>query len=99
MTDRQLLTVQQVADHAQLSKASVYRAIHAGQLPALRFRRTIRVRLEDVAAWEDRNRIEPAPVAVLPDRPTARPRMSLVAPVTADNVMDRVRAATKGRVA
>ena len=44
------LTVAEVADIMRVSKMTVYRLVHAGDLPAVRFGRSYRVPLEAVEA-------------------------------------------------
>jgi excisionase family DNA binding protein len=41
--DDAFLTVAEVAERMRVSKMTVYRLVHAGSLPAVRFGRTIRV--------------------------------------------------------
>ena len=43
LSELRLLTVAEVADRVRLSKMSVYRLIHAGQLPALKLGGSYRV--------------------------------------------------------
>ncbi|WP_207345435.1 helix-turn-helix domain-containing protein [Arthrobacter sp. E3] len=42
-TNVKFLTVQEVAELMRLSKMTVYRMVHAGELPAVRFGRSYRV--------------------------------------------------------
>lgn len=46
----QFMTVTEVADMMRVSRMTVYRMIHAGDLPAVRFGRSYRVPLEAVEA-------------------------------------------------
>jgi len=46
-----LLTVEQVADFFRLSKLTVYKFIHSGELPAVRLGRSFRVRQADVGRF------------------------------------------------
>jgi excisionase family DNA binding protein len=46
----ELLTVAEVAEQVRVSKMTVYRMIHSGELRAVRVGRSFRVRRED---WED----------------------------------------------
>ncbi|MET4640222.1 helix-turn-helix domain-containing protein [Mycetocola sp. 2940] len=43
MEDVRFLTVAEVADMMRVSKMTVYRMVHAGDLPAIRFGRSFRV--------------------------------------------------------
>lgn len=43
MADIRLLTVAEVADLARVSTMTVYRMVHAGELPAIRFGRSYRI--------------------------------------------------------
>jgi excisionase family DNA binding protein len=43
MSDVRFLTVAEVADLMRVSKMTVYRLVHAGELPAVRFGRSYRV--------------------------------------------------------
>ncbi len=43
LTDVRFLTVAEVADIMRVSKMTVYRLVHAGELPAVRFGRSYRV--------------------------------------------------------
>lgn len=49
-----LLTVAEVARIARVSKMSIYRRIHEGELPALRFGRQFRIRDIEFRAWLSR---------------------------------------------
>jgi excisionase family DNA binding protein len=51
MSINYLLTAKDVAQALKISKPLVYRIISEGQLPAVRFRRTVRVRPEDLDAF------------------------------------------------
>ena len=48
--DAQFMTVSEVADLMRVSRMTVYRMIHSGELPAVRFGRSYRVPLEAVQA-------------------------------------------------
>ena len=48
--DAQFMTVSEVADMMRVSRMTVYRMIHSGELPAVRFGRSYRVPLEAVQA-------------------------------------------------
>ncbi|MBF4576047.1 helix-turn-helix domain-containing protein [Frondihabitans sp. VKM Ac-2883] len=50
LTDVRFLTVAEVADMMRVSKMTVYRMIHSGELPAIRFGRSFRVPETAVAA-------------------------------------------------
>jgi excisionase family DNA binding protein len=43
LEDVRFLTVAEVADMMRVSKMTVYRMVHAGELPAIRFGRSFRV--------------------------------------------------------
>ncbi|GAA4677688.1 helix-turn-helix domain-containing protein [Frondihabitans cladoniiphilus] len=43
LTDVRFLTVAEVADMMRVSKMTVYRMVHSGELPAIRFGRSFRV--------------------------------------------------------
>jgi excisionase family DNA binding protein len=46
-----LLTVSEVAQTLRVSNMTVYRLVSAGQLPALRVGRSVRLRAEDVESY------------------------------------------------
>ena len=46
--EAQFMTVTEVADMMRVSRMTVYRMIHSGELPAVRFGRSYRVPLEAV---------------------------------------------------
>ena len=48
MADKRFLTVAEVATVMRVSKMTVYRLVHGGELPALRVGRSFRVREDDV---------------------------------------------------
>jgi excisionase family DNA binding protein len=43
LTDARFLTVAEVADMMRVSRMTVYRLVHSGDLPAIRFGRSFRV--------------------------------------------------------
>lgn len=43
LSDVRFLTVQEVADMMRVSNMTVYRLVHAGELPAIRFGRSYRI--------------------------------------------------------
>ena len=47
MSDAKFLTVAEVATMMRVSKMTVYRLVHSGELPAVRVGRSFRVREED----------------------------------------------------
>ncbi len=55
----EIMTVVQVADYLHLNKLTIYKYIHEGKLPAIRFGRTFRVRREDVHAFLAAQRFGP----------------------------------------
>lgn len=48
MNTNHLLTVSDIASQCRVSKQSVYKAIHQGQLPSQRFGRSVRVSRDDL---------------------------------------------------
>ncbi|MCS5722777.1 helix-turn-helix domain-containing protein [Herbiconiux sp. CPCC 203407] len=50
LDDVRFLTVAEVADMMRVSKMTVYRLVHAGELPAIRFGRSFRVPESAVAS-------------------------------------------------
>ena len=50
-SDVNFLTVQEVAELMRVSKMTVYRMVHAGELPAVRFGRSYRVPQNAVEAY------------------------------------------------
>jgi excisionase family DNA binding protein len=50
LSDVRFLTVAEVADMMRVSKMTVYRMVHSGELPAIRFGRSFRVPESAVAA-------------------------------------------------
>lgn len=50
LSDMRFLTVQEVADMMRVSSMTVYRMVHAGDLPAVRFGRSYRIPESAVAA-------------------------------------------------
>jgi excisionase family DNA binding protein len=50
LSDVRFLTVAEVADMMRVSKMTVYRLVHSGELPAIRFGRSFRVPESAVAA-------------------------------------------------
>lgn len=59
MTDHQILTVAEIADRLRLSKMTVYRLIHSGELPAVRIGRSFRVRAAEADTWLQGRRVQP----------------------------------------
>ncbi|ARJ04383.1 excisionase [Cnuibacter physcomitrellae] len=54
LSDVRFLTVAEVADMMRVSKMTVYRLVHSGELPAIRFGRSFRVPESAVAAVVER---------------------------------------------
>jgi excisionase family DNA binding protein len=50
LSDARFLTVAEVADMMRVSNMTVYRLVHAGELPAVRFGRSFRIPESAVAA-------------------------------------------------
>lgn len=76
-----LLTVDDVAETTGLSTETVRRAIRAGELPAAKIRRRIRIRPVDVADWIERSRIEAVPLSTPGGAPIPQPRTRKAAPL------------------
>jgi excisionase family DNA binding protein len=55
LSDIRFLTVAEVADMMRVSKMTVYRLVHAGELPAIRFGRSFRVPESAVVAAIDQH--------------------------------------------
>ncbi len=55
LSDVRFLTVAEVADMMRVSKMTVYRLVHSGDLPAIRFGRSFRVPESSVVAAIDSN--------------------------------------------
>lgn len=53
------MTVEQVADYLQLNKLTVYRYIRAGELPAVRIGRALRVLRPDLEAFLEAHKVRP----------------------------------------
>lgn len=51
MSEKKLMTVAEVAQMMRVSKMTVYRLVHSGELPALRVGRSFRVTEDDVNAY------------------------------------------------
>lgn len=51
MTESGLLVVREVAELMRVSRMTVYRLIRAGDLPAIRVGRNLRIRRGDIAAY------------------------------------------------
>lgn len=66
-----LLTPEEVGERTRLSTSVVYRAIRAGELPAFKVRRRLRIREADLDAWIEAGRVEPAEF-VAPPVPASR---------------------------
>ncbi|MBC7441002.1 MAG: helix-turn-helix domain-containing protein [Ramlibacter sp.] len=54
LSEIRFLTVAEVADMMRVSKMTVYRLVHSGELPAIRFGRSFRVPQSAVAAAIER---------------------------------------------
>jgi excisionase family DNA binding protein len=54
LNDVRFLTVAEVADMMRVSKMTVYRLVHSGELPAIRFGRSFRVPESAVVAVVER---------------------------------------------
>jgi excisionase family DNA binding protein len=51
LSDVRFLTVAEVAEMMRVSSMTVYRMVHAGELPAVRFGRSYRIPESAVAQW------------------------------------------------
>ena len=51
MSDAKFLTIAEVASRMRVSKMTVYRLVHNGELPAVRVGRSFRVTEDDVNAY------------------------------------------------
>ena len=71
-----LLSPEEVAQLCGLSRRAVYRAIDRGELKASRLCSRLRVRHEDLDAWVDGQRVEPAAPEMPQDAGSARPASS-----------------------
>lgn len=54
------LTVDEIAGRMRISKMTVYRMVHVGQVPATRFGRTLRIRAADFEDYLESCRVVPA---------------------------------------
>lgn len=59
-SDSHFMTVAEVADVMRVSKMTVYRLVHAGELPAVRFGRSYRVPEKAVENYLRSSRVEGA---------------------------------------
>lgn len=57
--DSQYFSVKEVASRTGTSRNSIRRSIEDGQLPAYRFRRSLRIKACDFEAWTQRSRYQP----------------------------------------
>jgi excisionase family DNA binding protein len=55
MSDKKFLTVAEVAQMMRVSKMTVYRLVHSGELPALRVGRSFRVTERDVNTYLEKS--------------------------------------------
>lgn len=56
MTDR-ILTIPQVAEFLQVSKAKVYFMVQRGEIPYIRLERNVRIWESDLLAWLEKNTV------------------------------------------
>ena len=63
LSDGRFLTIAEVADMMGVSRMNVYRLVHSGRLPAIRFGRTFHVPLEAVEAAIVAGAQEPIPAS------------------------------------
>jgi excisionase family DNA binding protein len=59
LSEVRFLTVAEVADMMRVSRMTVYRLVHSGELPAIRFGRSFRVPETAVAAAIDAHIVQP----------------------------------------
>lgn len=57
MTDK-ILTVKEVADYLQISKAKIYMLISRNQIPHIKILRNVRVRESDLLQWLDKQTVK-----------------------------------------
>jgi excisionase family DNA binding protein len=60
MAERLLLRPSEVAQALSLGRAKTYDMIQKGQIPSIRFGRSVRVRVDALAAWIDQHAIPEA---------------------------------------
>ena len=53
MTETLLLTIREAAEQLRVSTRTVHRLIHAGELPTVPVRRSLRIRRDDLRAYVD----------------------------------------------
>jgi excisionase family DNA binding protein len=63
LTDGRFLTVPEVADRMAVSRMTVYRLVHSGHLPAIRFGRTFHVPVDAVESAMAALAAEPVPAS------------------------------------
>jgi excisionase family DNA binding protein len=56
-TDRRLLSISEAASRVGLKHLAIRRAIHRGELPALKLCSRIRIEVADLEVWLERSRI------------------------------------------
>lgn len=57
MPDARLLTVAEAAEISRFSKRTIQRKLQCGELPALRIRRSVRIRYDDLISWLTRHTV------------------------------------------
>ena len=93
---RPLLTVADVATLTGLSEYTVREAIRDRELPAMKLRGRLRITEDALTVWLDQNIIQPAPPALVPDRPRAPARRG-PAPTGGYRQLARARLTPAGR--
>ncbi len=58
--DERILTIPQVASYLQLSKSKVYSMVSRGEIPHVKFGKSVRVRETGLKEWMDRQAANPA---------------------------------------
>ncbi len=56
--DREILTMKEAADYLRVSRATMYKIIETGGLPAYKVNGTLRFEFREIRAYIERNRIK-----------------------------------------
>lgn len=56
MNEREIMTIQQVADYLQLNYYTVYRLVSSGEIPASKIGRSWRIKKKDVLKYLERKK-------------------------------------------
>jgi excisionase family DNA binding protein len=57
MTDK-ILTIPQVAEYLQISKAKIYMMVKRGQIPCIRIFRNVRIRESELMKWLEKQTVK-----------------------------------------